>query len=721
VPERVPRRLACAAFLALVLASSARAERVPRLASDVEVRSLSFRFVGKHELIDADLAQQMATTAPNLIDQAQGLVAWVPLIPDPARHPFSPLVLQEDVVRLRHYYRRQGFLEASVDYEVQANRRRSAVKVKMIVAEGRPLLLRSLALADGAGQPAEPVSRDADLAAQWTRIRTTHLGRRFRQEEVEALRAELLKTLDDRGHARAVVEPEVKIDSAAYAVDLVWKVSPGARVRIASIEVSGAKKVPARLVTRQLDLHAGELVSHESLTKSRANLQSVALFRRADVSLGAVPDGDTLMPVKVAVTEGAPRFTNLELGYVTDGAGVTGQAKWTHPNFTAGARSLDAIVLVQTGWGTTSSEVPDKLLRTSVTLTQPYVGSPVMTLSVGPAIEARDGPLDRSKAFSALATLVYRFNPLQSAALRYDYTYRKLDDFNFSDFVSSSSSTSSFALGASGAIDSLKAPTRTSQFVLFTSLGSFDDLSRPRHGLVVKPNLALTAPPGAGNVEFGRADVQGTYFAPAPGRSNALMLRGTLAGLWPFGGSIPPAGTNAAVEWYRLRDQVLTAGGANDVRGYGSRLLGPKLPSITATETNGDTVLSSDHYLPIGGLRRATATAELRIGIPWFGPDVFGHWFADLGRVWTTDDRFKLPAVPSEEYRVFYTTGGGLGYYTPVGAIRVDVGYKLNPSVFDIRDAGDVLAATLAGRPASSAPVHERMRFNVHLSLGLFF
>jgi outer membrane protein insertion porin family len=706
-------------LLALVLASSAEAARVPRLASDVEVRSLSFRFVGKHELIDADLAGQMATTAPNIIDQAQGLVAWVPLIPDPARHPFSPLVLQEDVVRLRHYYRRQGFLEASVDYDVSADHRRRWVKVKMTVAEGRPLLLRSLALADTLGRVAEPDSKDTELAARWATIRDTHLGRRFREEELESIRADLIKTLDERGHTNAVVEPEAKIDSADYAVDLVLKVAPGARLRVASIEVDGAKKVPARLVTRQLGLRAGDLASRESLTKGRANLQSVALYRRADVTLGAV-GSDNSIPVKVAVTEGAPRFTNLELGYVTDGAGVTGQAKWTHPNFTGGARSLDAIVLVQTGWGTTSSEVPDRLLRTSLTLTQPYVGSPVMTLSVGPAIEARDGPLDKSKALSLLSTLVYRFNPLQSAALRYDYTYRKLDDFNFSDLVSSAAN-SSFSLGAGGAIDSLKAPTRTSQFVLFTSLGGFDDLSRPRHGLVVKPNLALTAPPGAGNVEFGRADVQGTLFTPFPGRANALMLRGTLAGLWPFGGSVPPAGTNAAVEWYRLRDQVLTAGGANDVRGYGSRLLGPKLPAITATETNGDTVLSSDHYLPIGGLRRATATAELRLGLPWFGRDVFGHVFADLGRVWTTDDRFKLPAVPSEEYRVFYTTGGGLGYYTPVGAIRVDVGYKLNPSVFDIRDAGDVLAATLAGRPASSAPVHESMRFNVHLSLGLFF
>ena len=40
-------------------------------------------------------------------------------------------------------------------------------------------------------------------------------------------------------------------------------------------------------------------------------------------------------------------------------------------------------------------EVPDKLLRTSLTLTQPYVGSPVVTLSLGPAIEARDGPVDQ--------------------------------------------------------------------------------------------------------------------------------------------------------------------------------------------------------------------------------------------------------------------------------------------------------------------------------------
>jgi outer membrane protein insertion porin family len=698
----------------LALAFRAEAARVPRLASDVEVRSLSFHFLGAHQLIDADLTPHMATTSRSWTDDAQGLVAWAPFIPDPAHHPFSPLVLQEDMVRLRHYYRRQGFLEAAVDYDVRADRRRRWVKVKVAVSEGRPLTLRSLALADSTGAALEPDPQDTKLVAHWNKIHATHLGRRFREEELSALQADLLAAFDDRGHALAVVQPQVKIDSAAYAVDLVCRVAPGARLRIASLDVHGTRSVPAKLVTRQLALRTGDVVSRGALAKGRANLQSVGLFRRADVTLGKASD-DSLAPVTVAITEGRPRFTNLELGYVTDGAGVTSQARWTHPNFTGGARSLDAIVLVQTGWGATGSEEPDRLLRTSLTLTQPYVASPVVTLSFGPAIEARDGPLDRSKAWSALATLVYRFNPLQSAALRYDYTYRKLDELGFTEL------SSAYAFGTGDLLDSLRSPTRTSQFILFTTVGGFDDLSRPRHGFVLKPNLSVTAPPGTGNIEFARADFQGTFFAPIPGRSNALMLRGTVAGLWPFGASVPAPGSNAALQWFRLRDQVLTAGGANDVRGYGSRLLGPKVPSVVATEVDGDTVLSSDHYLPVGGTRRATATAELRLGIPWFGRDVFGHLFADLGRVWNTDDRFVLPTVPDDGYRVFYTTGGGLGYYTPVGAIRLDVGYKLNPSVFDVRDPGDVLAATLAGRPASSAPVREHMRYNFHLSLGLFF
>jgi outer membrane protein insertion porin family len=495
-------------------------------------------------------------------------------------------------------------------------------------------------------------------------------------------------------------------------VDLVWVVDPGARSRFDSIAVEGATKVPARIVERQLGFEPGDWTSRSALERGRANLLSMDLFRSAELGLEKGDPADTALSVEVRVREDRPRITTVEGGYATDGAGVSGQIRWTHPNFTGDARSLNAIGLFQTGWGATS-EVKDQLVRTTLVLNQPYVGSPAVSLGVGPSFEFRDGHVDRSTAWSAQATLVWRFNKLQSAALRYEFTSRQVDATRSQNLA-----TDFFS---DALLDSLKAPVRISLFSLNTTLGGLDDIARPQRGLVVKPNLSITAPPAWGTVEFGRMDVQATAFAPLPGRSNAVMLRGNLGTLWPFGKSVPMPGESPAVEIVRMRDFLLTAGGANDVRGYATRMLGPKIPRVEGTVSGADTILTADRYIEVGGLRRWTATVELRLGMPRGPRDVFAHLFADAGRVWTQDPRFILSQVPDEETGVFFTTGGGLGYYTPVGAIRFDVGYKLNPSVFDLRDPQDVLDAILAGQDASTAPTDPWRRFGFHIALGLFF
>src|SRR5262249_21774440 len=122
-----------------------------------------------------------------------------------------------------------------------------------------------------------------------------------------------------------------------------------------------------------------------------------------------------------------------------------------------------------------------------------------------------------------------------------------------------------------------------------------------------------------------------------------------------------------------------------------------------------------------GGLRRFTASAEFRIGLPWISRDIFMHLFGDMGRVWTSDPRFQLNQVRNDDEFVHYTTGGGLGYYTPVGAIRVDLGYKLNPSLYDLRNPQDVVRLALQGRPVYEAPVDSWRRFALHIALGLYF
>jgi outer membrane protein insertion porin family len=707
----------------VALASGAARGELVRPAPDARVHSVSFHFDGKHKMGEAELSPVIATTAPGSIDRLKRALAWLPFVSTPVPHYFEASEVQKDRERLHRFYRREGFIAAAIDYRVTLSKDRRDASVAFEIQEGTPLTIRHLTTLDSIG--GGPFRPPPDMLAFgkefWEKLEKQFVGDRFSEKSLGDMRQRVAEAMADHGYIRSTVTPRAKIDSLGHGADVVMLIDPGPRVRIAGVDVQGVKSVPAEHATRQLDVSAGEWYSRAAIAKGRTNLQSVSLFARSEVAVTDSGGGDNGVVVKANVTEARARLTTLEAGYVTDGAGITGQIGWTHPNFTGGARSLDALLLTQTGWWTTS-DVPDKLVRVSLPLTQPYVFSPVVSLSVGPAYEYRDSRVDRSTSWSALATLVYRFNPLQSAALRYEFTYRYPQELKFLAVSSTASYNATLEpFGTSALIDSLTQPERFNIVSFFTSLGHLDNLSRPRLGISAKPRIDVTVPFLYGDLEFVRADLQATAFVPAPGRGNALSVRGALGGLWPYGRSVPEPGQPAIVDWIRLRDQVFTAGGSSDVRGYESRLLGPKFPNLVADIVDGDTLVTSSYYVPVGGLRRWTLSAELRLGLPRLPPDLAGHVFLDAGRVWTPDERFVIPGVPVEDERTLYATGAGVGYYTPVGAIRMDVGYKLNPTALDLRSPQDVVNAVRAGLPIDAAPANSKRRYHVSISLGLNF
>jgi outer membrane protein assembly factor BamA len=123
--------------------------------------------------------------------------------------------------------------------------------------------------------------------------------------------------------------------------------------------------------------------------------------------------------------------------------------------------------------------------------------------------------------------------------------------------------------------------------------------------------------------------------------------------------------------------------------------------------------------VPLGGLARWSGSLELQAPLPFIGRPHAIFAFLDAGRVWIDDRRF-LPqdAVSSLEDDVFAGTGGGLQFGTPVGPVRIALGYKLNPSPRDLRDPREVGDALLQGLPLESAPPRSGRRWQIHLSLG---
>ena len=89
----------------------------------------------------------------------------------------------------------------------------------------------------------------------------------------------------------------------------------------------------------------------------------------------------------------------------------------------------------------------------------------------------------------------------------------------------------------------------------------------------------------------------------------------------------------------------------------------------------------------MGGLALLEFNQEIRfpLRLPYIGNRVGGTFFYDAGNVYTDINHISLHSAPSSLTDLNYlshTVGAGLRYATPIGPVRIDFGYQLNPAKF---------------------------------------
>ena len=212
-----------------------------------------------------------------------------------------------------------------------------------------------------------------------------------------------------------------------------------------------------------------------------------------------------------------------------------------------------------------------------------------------------------------------------------------------------------------------------------------------------------------------------TGFLPF-GRGFALAARARFGRVFPFGNTVPGGSTPGILQSAQLRTVLLTAGGTGSVRGWGNGMVGPKFPNLTVPDRVVDSVaVLTDSYIPSGGLARASGSAEVRMPPSRTRRQV--GYAPLLRRRKGVEPRPPLPrtATSSTSNAGSSARARGLDLATPIGPIRVSVGYKLNPSPLDVRDARDVFDAIRNDRPLSTVPTDWTRRLHLHISLGAGF
>ena len=249
--------------------------------------------------------------------------------------------------------------------------------------------------------------------------------------------------------------------------------------------------------------------------------------------------------------------------------------------------------------------------------------------------------------------------------------------------------------------------------------GAVDDPLRPRRGVIVRPSARLTAGP-LSTYSFGRARLSATGFVPLGPLDGTVRLTAGSLRLLGDGGVLGDETLDVIVPYVSLRDVVFFAGGTNDVRGWGEGQLGAKLFNLLfdAATLGGDPAVvreQCDGPAPelcppdvsgtfgIGGKAKLSGSAQ--ITVPVFGGAAGLNLFLDGGRVFAPSQAYDVlfledqlapfREILEEENAFRFGTGAGLQFQTPVGAVSVAVGFKINPSYLDSRDAQDVAEAFL--------------------------
>jgi outer membrane protein insertion porin family len=727
--------------------SSVRAQAPLHLVNDrTSVSEISFRFVDGQTFAPERLRAQIATTAPGFFARLQNRLAFLPGL---QRRPFrfDPVTLQKDVVRLRRFYQQNGFPSPRIDYPAsQLDTTANAIHVIFTVQEGTPLTIRALSFRTADGDQPVTTRLAAALRRDWPAFReqaAVQPGERYTEFKQTQTEGDLQTWLRNQGYAFAQVTSEARIDTAATAVSLRFRVDPGPLARVSDIVVEGNETVSKRVVLRELPFRVGDRFSAADVSDGQQQLFDLNLFR---VALADVPEQprDSTVRVRYRVRESNLRAYSGQLGYGTQ-PGVTLEGSWRHRNFQGDARTLIVGLLADTGYpqnppdffpsflSQSAAKDPSRRFEATITLRQPYLLTDRLSASLEPfALERLNPPLGadstrflglNERQFGLNTRLIYDFLPFRSLSLQ--HSFARIKQFR-----------------ASGRTDTLGVGDDLfdkSVFSLSATVGKADDFLNPSRGYIFRPSLEVGGVPFESGVDFVRLSGGLSGYLPVAPR---VELAGRVFGgaLWPLKESrenltIPRSAPNPRKQRSRtfqdrFSEYLFYAGGGSDVRGWRSQLAGGKVLRESQL-ARADFV-----YRPIGARLKLGANLEARLPFPGLGTRWRTALFVDAAYL----DAGALNLIPPPSVsgtlagpkgtpvntapsQLLVGTGGGVRYQTPFGFVRFDVAYKLTPDALDLRRPGTLGEAVRgdAERPIAATPERLIRRFRLHFGIGRSF
>lgn len=602
-------------------------------------------------------------------NQSVPLAELTPAIRVKTGEPFLDSALDATVSAIADAYRRRGFAEAKVQSAVvpDVGPAPIAATVRIMMQEGPRTLVGTVTVRGNAAISSDQLGRSI----------TSKPGQAFHQPQLAVDRDGMLLQYLNLGYRTADIEVKVDFSADRARADIAFVVREGGQVFVDHVLVVGNEKTSAEMIRREMQLRPGDPLGFEGVTESQRRVSALGLFRRVritEIDHGAEARRDLLVTVEEApattigygggvevarrlvrtVSNGVPdeKFEFAPRGFFEVGRrNLFGRNRSINLFTRISLRMRGDPVLTSDG---TQPATDFNEYRVLGTYRQPKLFGHTDFLATGFAEQAARTSFDFNRR-GARAELARRFGPRLSVSAR--YSLDRTETFN-----------ETYSNEDALLIDRLFPRVRLSTVSSTIIRDTRDDPIGPTSGTLVVVDGEIAARALGSEVGFVKTFIQGFAFRRLPGKRAVVFATGMRLGL----------ARGFAYEAPRLDDDgspvvgpdgkpvvdVVTdlpaserffAGGDTTVRGFGLDQLG----TPETLDTNG---------FPKGGNAVLVLNAELRV--PIWG-DLGAAGFLDAGNVFARTSDFDLG-------RIRGAVGFGLRYRSPIGPLRLDLGFKLD-------------------------------------------
>ena len=577
---------------------------------------------------------------------------------------YSQSILARDVQSIQDLYTANGFQKVSVRGETQDDYQGITGNMRVVVHidEGPQTRVAHLNIVGNSKLPAAEIMQHID----------SRDGQPYSDFNTASDRDAIINYYFNQGFPHVQVEVSSKeVSPDPPRMDLTYTVSEGDQVFVDKLLVSGLHFTRPFVVKRELKVNPGDPISQNGMLDTQRHLYDLGIFNAVDVAVQN-PDGQARQKDVLVNVEEARRYT-FTYGFGFEAQTGSAPAGSANPQGKFGISprvSFDVARINFRGRNHTllfKSTVGNLEQRALFSYQAPWLFNrenwkltfaafydttrDVLTFT-GHRLE---GSVQAEQTYSPATLLLYRFSYRD---VRVDASTLAIDP---------------------NLIPLFSRPARVGipSFTLIHD--KRDDPIDAHKGTYTTFDTGVSSRIFGSEASFGRMLFNNSTYHQFR-RSKWVLARSTQIGVQePFGnGTIVPL------------PERFFAGGGNSLRGFAINQAGPR---------------DLQTGFPLGGDGLFVNQIELRfppLSLPLFNDNLSPVLFHDVGNVFpaagdifpslfrvSQRDRQQCQAgtgtAPCDFNYASHDVGGGLRYRTPIGPVRVDMGYNLNPPTFPVR------------------------------------